>query len=101
MSTETTTTMASTVKETASTVRETASTRVATYGIVYGGESRCDFKLSGPFASIEEARTSYDEAQRIRYMDGLLGGASIVLLDRFGDPKRTVETLAEDETLQS
>jgi len=73
------------------------------YGIVYGGEGRADFVVDGPFASIEEARAAYDATRRIRYEDGLLGGASIeqIRIEETEDgralcPVRHIETIADD-----
>lgn len=71
------------------------------YGIVYGGEGRADVVVIGPFRRIEEARAAYNDSDRVRYMDGLIGGASIVTLDQDGCPTRTLETLAEDEVQAS
>lgn len=69
------------------------------YAVVYGGEGRADYEISEGFASIEDARKAYSESKRIRYQDGLLGGASIVTLDLSGCPSSTIDVLAEDERL--
>jgi len=71
--------------------------KMTSFGIVYGGEGRADFVVMGPFGSIEEARAAYSESDRVHYMDGLIGGASIVTLDQDGCPTATLEALAEDE----
>lgn len=73
-------------------------TTTTTYGIIYGGEGRDHFEIDGGYASVDEARAAYSAARRISYMDGLLGGATIVELGRDGSPKRDVEALAVDVT---